>query len=61
MKNYVKDVGMQKGIKYKGRVIKTEDMSTEKNGETVISAEISIDNADQFIKPDFNVDVKISK
>lgn len=46
---------------YKGRVIKIADMGIEKNGETVIMTEISIDNMDEFVKPDFNVDVKILK
>lgn len=46
---------------YKGRVLKIADMGIEKNGETVVQTEISIDNMDQFIKPDFNVDVKIGK
>lgn len=46
---------------YKGHVLSIADMGIEKNGETVILTEISIDNMDEFIKPDFNVDVKISK
>jgi HlyD family secretion protein len=46
---------------YKGQVLKIADMGIEKNGETIIQIEISIDNVDEFIKPNFNVDVKISK
>lgn len=46
---------------YKGRVLRIADMGINKNGETVIVTEISIDNGDEFIRPDFNVDVKISK
>lgn len=46
---------------YKGRVLRIADMGINKNGETVIVTEISIDNRDDFIRPDFNVDVKISK
>lgn len=46
---------------YKGHVLKIADMGIEKNGETVIRTQISIDNADEYLKPDFNVDVKISK
>lgn len=46
---------------YKGHVLKIADMGIEKNGETVIKTQISIDNADEYLKPDFNVDVKISK
>jgi hypothetical protein len=41
--------------------LKIADMGIEKNGETIIQIEISIDNVDEFIKPNFNVDVKISK
>jgi HlyD family secretion protein len=46
---------------YKGRVLRISDMGIEKNGETIIQVEISIDNIDSFIKPNFNVDVKIIK
>lgn len=46
---------------YKGRVLKIADMGIEKNGETFIITQISIDNADEYIKPNFNVDVKILK
>jgi HlyD family secretion protein len=46
---------------YKGKVLKIADMGIEKNGETMIQIEISIDNLDESIKPNFNVDVKISK
>lgn len=46
---------------YKGKVLKIADMGIEKNSETMIQVEISIDSIDEFIKPNFNVDVKISK
>lgn len=46
---------------YKGKVLKTADMGIEKNGETVILTEISIENIDEFLKPNFSVDVKIFK
>ena len=46
---------------YKGHVLKISDAGVEKNGETVIQTEISIDNPDEFTRPNFNVDVKIAK
>ncbi|HVJ49281.1 HlyD family secretion protein [Desulfitobacterium sp.] len=46
---------------YKGKVTKIADQGVEVNGETMIKTEISIDNPDDFLKPDFNVDIKISK
>ena len=46
---------------YKGHVLKIADMGIEKNGETFIITQISIDNADEYIKPNFNVDIKISR
>lgn len=49
------------GKQYKGTVTKIADMGVEKNGETVVTVQISIDDADKQIKPGFNVDVRIVK
>jgi multidrug resistance efflux pump len=46
---------------YKGKVQKIADRGVDKNGETMIAVEISIDNGDEFVKPDFSVDVRIAK
>lgn len=46
---------------YKGHVQKIADRGVDKNGETVVATEISIDNGDEFVKPDFSVDVRITK
>lgn len=47
--------------KYNGKVIHISDMAVKRNGETIVPVEISIDNKDDFIMPNFNVDVEISK
>ncbi len=47
--------------KYKGKVIRIADMAFQKNGETNITVEISIDQPDGFLRPNFNVDVEIEK
>jgi multidrug resistance efflux pump len=47
--------------KYQGKVIKIDNRALERGGETVIPAEISIDNKDEFLRPNFNVDVKIKR
>ncbi len=44
---------------YKGKVISISKKAIEKNGETIIPVEISIENKDSFLLPNFNVDVKI--
>lgn len=36
-------------------------MAIKENGETVVPIEISVDNKDSFLRPNFNVDVKIYK
>lgn len=48
-----------KSKKYTGKVIRISNKAFKKNGETNITAEISIDNKDELIRPDFNVDLKI--
>ncbi|MHB8064162.1 MAG: HlyD family secretion protein, partial [Ruminiclostridium sp.] len=52
---------LDSGKQYKGHVLKIADMGIDKNGEIIIKTEISIDDIDDSIKPNFNVDVKISK
>lgn len=44
---------------YNGKVTSVSKKAIAKNGETVIPVEISIDNKDSFLLPNFNVDVKI--
>lgn len=46
---------------YKGHVLKIADMGIDKNGETVIQTEISIDDMDEAVKSNSSVDVKIAK
>jgi multidrug resistance efflux pump len=48
-----------KSKQYTGKIITMAKKATVKNGETVIPVEMSIDNKDSFLLPDFNVDVKI--
>lgn len=50
-----------KSKEYKGKVTSISDKAIKQNSETVIPVEISIDNKDGFLLPDFNVDVKINK
>ena len=49
-----------KSKKYEGKIIRIFGKAVEKDGETNIPVEISIDNNDGFIMPDYNVDIKIS-
>lgn len=44
---------------YNGKVTSISRKAIEQNGETIIPVEISIDNKDSFLLPNFNVDVKI--
>lgn len=44
---------------YEGKVLTMAKKAVAQNGETVIPVEISIDNKDSFLLPNFNVDVKI--
>ncbi len=45
---------------YHGRIKKISDLAVERNGETIIPVEISLDDYDEFLKPYYNVDVQIS-
>lgn len=44
---------------YHGKVIYISNMAFKKNGETVVPVRISIDNLDDFLMPNYNVDVFI--
>lgn len=46
---------------YSGKVIRCSDLAITENGETVVPIEISIENRDDFLLPNFNVDVIIYK
>ena len=46
---------------YKGKSTTISNMAVKKNGETIVPVEISIDNNDGFLLPNFNVDVEIVK
>ncbi|KNY29427.1 HlyD family efflux transporter periplasmic adaptor subunit [Pseudobacteroides cellulosolvens] len=46
---------------YSGKVEKIAGLAKQNNGDTSITVIIGIDNADGFIVPDYNVDVKIKK
>jgi multidrug resistance efflux pump len=46
---------------YKGSVVAISDMAVKQNGETVIPVQIAIENMDGFLRPNFNVNVDISK
>ena len=69
--DFIKDVRIGSEVKilplsdsektYKGHVLKISDMGIDKNGETMVQTEISIDDKDASIKPNFSVDVKILK
>lgn len=48
-----------KSKQYNGKVTAIAKKALIQNGETVIPVEISIDNKDSFLLPNFNVDVKI--
>jgi HlyD family secretion protein len=47
--------------KYRGKVVRISDIAIKQNGETNVAVEISLDNPDGFLKPNFNVDVEIAK
>ena len=49
-----------KSKQYNGKVTAIAKNALIQNGETVIPVEISIDNKDSFLLPNFNVDVKIN-
>lgn len=46
--------------KYQGRVTNIYNLAKNRDGETIIPVEISIEDADEFLKPKYNVDVQIS-
>jgi multidrug resistance efflux pump len=48
-----------KSSQYDGKVTNIARKAVVQNGETVVPVEISIDNRDGFMLPNFNVDVKI--
>lgn len=48
-----------KSKNYQGRVVRMSDKAIQKNGETIITVDIAVDNNDDFLRPDFNVDVSI--
>lgn len=48
-----------KSRQYYGKVISIAGKASAKNGETVIPVEISVEDKDGFLLPDFNVDVRI--
>ncbi|MCG8570330.1 MAG: HlyD family secretion protein, partial [Spirochaetes bacterium] len=48
-----------KSLNYPGKVTKVSGIAHENNGETVIAIEIELDEYDDFLLPNFNVDVKI--
>ncbi|MCX7711018.1 MAG: HlyD family efflux transporter periplasmic adaptor subunit [Clostridia bacterium] len=48
-----------KSKNYKGKVTRISDKAVQKNGETNILVEIVMEDKNDFIMPDFNVDVKI--
>lgn len=50
-----------KSKSYKGKVTRIYEMAKVKNGETIVPIEITIENNDGFLKPNFNVDVSIKK
>lgn len=45
---------------YKGKVISISDKAFQRNGETNVPVQISIEDRDDFLLPEFNVDVNIS-
>lgn len=44
---------------YRGKVIRRSQVAIKDSGETVVPVEISIEDRDEFLLPNFNVDVKI--
>ncbi len=44
---------------YKGKIMHISGKATRNNGETLVAVLISIDGPDDFLLPEFNVDVKI--
>ncbi|MDW7674079.1 MAG: efflux RND transporter periplasmic adaptor subunit [Bacillota bacterium] len=50
-----------KSREYRGQITKISSKAIVKNGETIVPVEISIINQDEFLLPNFNVDVAIYK
>lgn len=44
---------------YEGTVSRISNMAVEENGETVVPVEITLSNADGFLLPNFNTNIKI--
>jgi HlyD family secretion protein len=44
---------------YKGKVTRISAIAVKVNGETVVPVELSMDALDDFLRPNFNVDIKI--
>jgi HlyD family secretion protein len=69
--DFIKDVKLGKAVtitpvadnkrKYRGKVIRIAEMAVKTNGETNVAVEIAVENADGFLRPNFNVDVEIAK
>jgi HlyD family secretion protein len=69
--DFIKDVKLGKKVtitpvadnkrKYRGKVIRIANMAVKTNGETNVAVEISVQNTDGFLRPNFNVDVAIAK
>lgn len=68
---FIKDVQLGKTVniipiadnskKYTGKVTGISSIAVTANGETSVTVDISIDNNDGFLKPNYNVDVEINK
>lgn len=48
------------GKEYQGRITSISNIARERAGETIIPVKISIATADGFLKPKYNVDVKVA-
>ncbi len=67
---FIKDVKVGQKVKinpvadrskeYTGTVDRIYEVAEQKGGETIVYCEISIDNKDDFLLPNYNVDVKIT-
>jgi len=49
-----------KSKEYSGKVAYISNTAKEKNGETIVTVEIDIEENDGFLKPNFNVNIEIS-
>ncbi len=45
--------------KYKGKITRISSMAIKKNNETIVQVDINLLDNDSFLKPNFNVNVKI--